>query len=244
MDFTPFDKGFKRLVRSIYMKKLFAVSLALVLLGQGCLPSFGSPSAPIPTALPKAVTPIETTPSSTRTELTVIAPEGWTRFEHTSVPDFSFYYPGTEATGTALMGLDRGELAAFNLPSNAVITTQRFFPSRSMTVTIFSEDSAYVNGCYYNLRGEATTRDSQTNLPPVRINDRTWCVSTSGEGAAGNYYNETGYATNIGTQVVVFHFTVHSNGCGATENPPVDCISYDEIPDTSDFREIITTFMQ
>lgn len=224
------------------MKKLLAISLSLVLLGQGCLPRFGTPEAPIPTPLPRPTEPIETTPATTTTEVTVSVPDGWSRFEHDGVPNFSFYYPGSR--DESAFGLDRGELALFNLPSNAVVTTQRFFPNRTMTVTIFPETSPYVNGCYYNLMGAETTRESQENLAPVRLNDRTWCVSKSEEGAAGNFYHQTGYATNIGTQVVVFHFTVHSTNCGATEDPARDCIGFDEVRDTQDFREIVNTFMQ
>jgi|GEM_PF-5602030 len=226
------------------MKKLFAATLALVLLGQGCLPGATPSETPVPTPIPEPAEPVTTTPATTTTELTVVAPEDWTKFEHVSVPNFSFYYPGTQASGTALMGLDRGELALFNLPSNAVVTTQKSYPQRTMTVTIFPEDSVYINGCYYNIHGADTTRDSQENLAPVRINDRTWCESKSADGAAGNHYNEFGYATNIGTQVIVFHFTVHSVACENYDNPARDCIAYNKGRDISDFKEIIKTFMQ
>lgn len=243
-DFTPFDKGFKRLLPLLYMKKLIAASAALILLGQGCLSGAGAPrKTALPTPIPKPAEVVES-PSATKTELTIIPPEDWTQFEHAGVPNFSFYYPGTQATGTALMGLDRGELAVFELPSNAVITTQTSYPQRSMAVTVFSEDSEYVNGCYYNLLGAETTGDTQDNVPPVRINERTWCISESTEGAAGNVFHETAYATNIGTQVVVFHFTVRSSTCAAFDNPATQCILYDEARDTSDFREIIKTFVQ
>ncbi len=224
------------------MKKLFTFSLSLILLGQGCLPAFGPSDNPTPTLLPKKAETIETTPAATKTEMVVVAPDDWTKYEHSGIPNFSFYYPGTQSVDT--MGMDRGELAAFNLPSNAVVTTQKSFPNRSMTVTIFSEDSEYINGCYYNIHGEATTRDSQENLPPIRINDRTWCISESEENAAGNQFNQTAYATNIGTQLVVFHFSVRSSSCEAYDNPAADCIAYDEVRDSSDFREIIKTFMQ
>ncbi|MFZ2804414.1 MAG: hypothetical protein WA001_04275 [Patescibacteria group bacterium] len=205
-------------------KSFFVFGFALALFGAGCAWNPFAQPAPSPSGAA----------SSTATGQTA-----WQAFSTSTVP-FTFSYP---PYAKVLPEADRApdDVFALDLGSRVASSSAQSVPEAQLHVKLLQATDPDMKNCFYSESGWPSGF-APTSSQHVTLNGAAFCLTVDEDAGAGNYYNSTDYATQVGSGYVVFEFVVHSVDCQNYPNPSAQCVAFDELRDTADFKSIIQTF--